>query len=93
MKDYIRRIFKISLRIFKDITDTVNQYNDCNKELVYRYLRNDVLEMNLQKTKAVTAQNMGNRQQTDQEEIIMAILVTGGAGYIGSHTVVELQNA
>lgn len=22
----------------------------------------------------------------------MAILVTGGAGYIGSHTVVELQN-
>ena len=24
---------------------------------------------------------------------IMAILVTGGAGYIGSHTVVELQNA
>ena len=23
----------------------------------------------------------------------MAILVTGGAGYIGSHTVVELQNA
>jgi len=25
--------------------------------------------------------------------IIMAILVTGGAGYIGSHTVVELQNA
>ena len=28
-------------------------------------LRNDVLEMNLQKTKAVTAQNMGNRQQTD----------------------------
>ena len=93
MKDYIRRIFKIPLRIFKDITDTVNQYNDCNKELVYRYLRNDVLEMNLQKTKAVTAQNMGNRQQTDQEEIIMAILVTGGAGYIGSHTVVELQNA
>ena len=28
-------------------------------------LRNDVLEMNLQKAKAVTAQNMGNRQQTD----------------------------
>ena len=25
--------------------------------------------------------------------IIMAVLVTGGAGYIGSHTVVELQNA
>ena len=24
---------------------------------------------------------------------IMAILVTGGAGYIGSHTCVELQNA
>ena len=23
----------------------------------------------------------------------MAILVTGGAGYIGSHTVVELQNS
>ena len=23
----------------------------------------------------------------------MAILVTGGAGYIGSHTVVELQSA
>ncbi|MCR4996465.1 MAG: NAD-dependent epimerase/dehydratase family protein, partial [Butyrivibrio sp.] len=23
----------------------------------------------------------------------MTILVTGGAGYIGSHTVVELQNA
>ena len=23
----------------------------------------------------------------------MSILVTGGAGYIGSHTVVELQNA
>ena len=23
----------------------------------------------------------------------MAVLVTGGAGYIGSHTVVELQNA
>ena len=23
----------------------------------------------------------------------MAILVTGGAGYIGSHTVIELQNA
>ena len=65
MKDYIRRIFKISLRIFKDITDTVTSYNDCNKELVYRYLRNDVLEMNLQKAKAVTAQNMGNRQQTD----------------------------
>ena len=65
MKDYIRRIFKIPLRIFKDLTDTVNKYNDCNKELVYRYLRNDVLEMNLQKTKAVTAQNMGNRQQTD----------------------------
>ena len=27
------------------------------------------------------------------KEIIMAILVTGGAGFIGSHTVVELQNA
>ena len=27
------------------------------------------------------------------EEKTMAILVTGGAGYIGSHTVVELQNA
>lgn len=28
-----------------------------------------------------------------QEEKTMAILVTGGAGFIGSHTVVELQNA
>ncbi len=28
-----------------------------------------------------------------QEDKTMAILVTGGAGYIGSHTVVELQNA
>ena len=28
-----------------------------------------------------------------KEEKIMAILVTGGAGYIGSHTVVELQEA
>ena len=28
-----------------------------------------------------------------QEDKAMAILVTGGAGYIGSHTVVELQNA
>ena len=28
-----------------------------------------------------------------KEEAKMAILVTGGAGYIGSHTVVELQNA
>ena len=27
------------------------------------------------------------------QEEKMAILVTGGAGYIGSHTVVELQNA
>ena len=27
------------------------------------------------------------------EERTMAILVTGGAGFIGSHTVVELQNA
>ena len=26
-------------------------------------------------------------------EVKMAILVTGGAGYIGSHTCVELQNA
>ena len=33
-------------------------------------------------------------QQADRlGGIIMAILVTGGAGYIGSHTVVELQNA
>ncbi len=28
-----------------------------------------------------------------KEENIMAILVTGGAGYIGSHTCVELLNA
>jgi len=27
------------------------------------------------------------------ENIIMAILVTGGAGYIGSHTIIELQKA
>ena len=32
-------------------------------------------------------------QNKRQEEKTMAILVTGGAGFIGSHTVVELQNA
>ena len=30
---------------------------------------------------------------TEREENIMKILVTGGAGYIGSHTCVELLNA
>ena len=34
-----------------------------------------------------------NKRKNRSKEIIMAILVTGGAGYIGSHTVVELQNA
>lgn len=34
--------------------------------------------------------NQSHEKARDQE---MAILVTGGAGYIGSHTVVELQNA
>ena len=29
----------------------------------------------------------------ERQEFTMAILVTGGAGYIGSHTVIELQNA
>ena len=33
------------------------------------------------------------RGAKEEEEIQMAILVTGGAGYIGSHTVVELLNA
>ena len=28
-----------------------------------------------------------------EEEIKMSVLVTGGTGYIGSHTVVELLNA
>ena len=28
-----------------------------------------------------------------KEEFTMAILVTGGAGYIGSHTCIELLNA
>ena len=32
-------------------------------------------------------------KSTERESGIMAILVTGGAGYIGSHTCVELQNA
>ena len=32
-------------------------------------------------------------QNKRQEEKTMAILVTGGAGYIGSHTCVELHNA
>ena len=35
----------------------------------------------------------GGFWQQTREENIMAILVTGGAGYIGSHTVVELQNS
>ena len=34
-----------------------------------------------------------NKRKTRSGGIIMAVLVTGGAGYIGSHTVVELQNA
>ena len=34
-----------------------------------------------------------NKRKNRSGGIIMAILVTGGAGYIGSHTVVELQNA
>ena len=34
-----------------------------------------------------------NKRKNRLGGIIMAILVTGGAGYIGSHTVVELQNA
>ena len=33
------------------------------------------------------------KKQSGKEEKNMAILVTGGAGYIGSHTVVELQNS
>ena len=44
-----------------------------------------------------THRDFGNRKpnkRTHQKgEQKMAILVTGGAGYIGSHTVVELQNA
>lgn len=35
----------------------------------------------------------GGNFAVNEEENIMAILVTGGAGYIGSHTVVELQNS
>ena len=35
----------------------------------------------------------GGNFAANEEENIMAILVTGGAGYIGSHTVVELQNS
>ena len=34
-----------------------------------------------------------NKRKNRSGGIIIAILVTGGAGYIGSHTVVELQNA
>ena len=34
-----------------------------------------------------------NKRKNRSGGIIMAVLVTGGAGYIGSHTVVELQNA
>lgn len=34
-----------------------------------------------------------NKRKKRSGGIIMAVLVTGGAGYIGSHTVVELQNA
>lgn len=32
-------------------------------------------------------------QRKDKKEIDMRILITGGTGYIGSHTTVELQNA
>ena len=35
----------------------------------------------------------GYAKRKQEEKRKMAILVTGGAGYIGSHTVVELQNA
>ena len=34
-----------------------------------------------------------NKRKNRSGGIIMAVLVTGGAGYIGSHTVVELQDA
>ena len=34
-----------------------------------------------------------NKRKNLSGGIIMAVLVTGGAGYIGRHTVVELQNA
>ena len=34
-----------------------------------------------------------NKRKTRSGGIIMAVLVTGGACYIGIHTVVELQNA
>ena len=36
---------------------------------------------------------VGNRLVWKKEDMIMAVLVTGGAGYIGSHTCVELLNA
>ena len=39
------------------------------------------------------AKTMGARKTERKGESVMAILVTGGAGYIGSHTCVELQNA
>ena len=46
------------------------------------------------KTKEWCYNDMRKQKQSKrQEEKIMAILVTGGAGFIGSHTVVELQNA
>ena len=35
----------------------------------------------------------GKKEIRNEEDNTMAILVTGGAGYIGSHTCVELLNA
>ena len=40
-----------------------------------------------------SAKNKQEQLDPIEEEKTMAILVTGGAGYIGSHTVVELQSA
>lgn len=49
-------------------------------------------------TKGRRADNLVSIQEHDQEhdterDSIMNILVTGGAGYIGSHTIVELLGA